>query len=365
VATVEEGDAVKRQLEARLRQYVLGELNEERRLELEERLIVEPNLFELLGPTEDELVEDYLENVLTPRERVAFERYFLTNEDRRWQLGFAKLMKEHASTIVPDATELVHASVVDPVVRRRSDSAGDRPAEDARPFNERKEANLSWANFAHGARFLGRSQMWTGALAASLLILLMGSAWFGIRARNVGQELGRLQAEHQLEQRERRDLQGRLERLSAQAQALQTKLESERRLREMVEARGTGEQVHETLLPRIELPPMFVVATGLLRSGGSMTRIAIPANAPLIRLRLELPANDYPLYRAVIYDAQAGELWAQSQLTARVDDRRAAVTVTLPSKLLPRGDYQLVLSGFDRGQEPERVAAYSVRVTTP
>ena len=37
---------------------------------------MEPDLFELLGPTEDELVEDYLENVLTPKERVAFERHF-------------------------------------------------------------------------------------------------------------------------------------------------------------------------------------------------------------------------------------------------------------------------------------------------
>ena len=96
-----------------------------------------------------------------------------------------------------------------------------------------------------------------------------------------------------------------------------------------------------------------------------MTRIVIPADAPLIRLRLMLPTNDYSLYRAVIYNGQAEELWAQSQLTARADDRRVAVTVTLPSKLLPRGDYQLILSGFDRGQEPERVAAYSVRVTTP
>ena len=96
-----------------------------------------------------------------------------------------------------------------------------------------------------------------------------------------------------------------------------------------------------------------------------MTRIAIPADAPLIRLRLELRGNDYPLYRAVIYDAQAEELWVQSQLAARADDRGAAVTIILPSKLLPRGDYQLVLNGLEQGQQPERVAAYSVRVTTP
>lgn len=339
---------VKRQLEARLRQYVLGELDDERRVEVEERLIMDPELFELLGPTEDELVEDYLENVLTPKERVAFERHFLTNEDRRWHLGFAQLMKEK-------------------VVQRPSDDAvAVAVAEGGRRIDGRSESGVeSWASLARHGLFAGHGQMWAGALAASLVVLLAGSVWFVVRERGLSNELDRLQAEHQLEQRERRDLQRRLEGLSGQAQALQTELDSERRLRGLVEVRRPGEQVHETLLPRIELPPLFVVATGLLRSGGSMTRIVIPADAPLIRLRLMLPTNDYSLYRAVIYNGQAEELWAQSQLTARADDRRVAVTVTLPSKLLPRGDYQLILSGFDRGQEPERVAAYSVRVTTP
>ena len=130
-------------------------------------------------------------------------------------------------------------------------------------------------------------------------MLLAGSAWFVVRERGLSNELGRLQAEHQLEQRERRDLQTRLESLSAQAQALQTELDSERRLPATVKATGTRALIAEALLPRLQEPPLFVLATGLLRSGGSMARIAIPVNAPLIRLRLELPVNDHTLYRAV------------------------------------------------------------------
>ena len=90
---------------------------------------------------------------------------------------------------------------------------------------------VSWASLARRAGFVGHGQMWSGALAASLVVLLAGSSWFVVRERGVGQELGRLQAEHELEQGERRDLQMRLERLSAQAQALQTELEAERRQR--------------------------------------------------------------------------------------------------------------------------------------
>ncbi len=339
---------VKQQLEARLRQYVLGELDDERRVEIEERLIMDPDLFELLGPTEDELVEDYLENVLTPKEKVAFEQHFLMNEDRRWHLGFVRLMKEK-------------------VVQRRSDDAvADPVAEGSSQLAGRSESgDESWASLARRGLFGGHGQMWAGALAASLVMLLAGSVWFVVRERGLSNELGRLQAEHQLEQRERRDLQTRLESLSAQAQGLQTELDSERRLRETVKPTSTRALIPEALLPRLQEPPVFVLATGLLRSAGSMARVAIPVNAPLIRLRLELPGNDHTLYRAVIYDAEAQELWAQSQLTAQAGDGGATVTITVPSTLLPRGDYQLVVSGFDRGTQPERVGAYTVRVTTP
>jgi hypothetical protein len=71
------------------------------------------------------------------------------------------------------------------------------------------------------------------------------------------------------------------------------------------------------------------------------------------------------LYRAVLYDAQAEEIWVQSKLSARADGGRAAVTVVLPSQLLPRGDYQLKLSGIDQGRQTEPVAAYGLRVTGP
>lgn len=358
---------MKKQLDARLRSYVLGELDEERRVELEERLIMEPDLFELLGPEEDELVEDYLEDVLTPQEKAAFEQQFLTNDDRRWQVGFVRLMKEHASSMTADATKRGHVSLADPiaaqVVVRPPTNAVAGGIGSIQPRSEPKIE--SWRRLVHRPGFSWHREMRLAAMAASLLALVAGSSWFVVRERSVGQELGQLRAKHELEQGERRLLQTQVERLSAQAQALQTQLEAERRQRGPTEMGGLPEHVHDTRPPARPSSPLFALATGLLRSGGRMTRIAIPADAPVIRLRLELRGTDYPLYRVVLYDAQAEELWAQSQLTAQADDRGAAVTVILPSKLLPRGDYELVLSGVDRGQQLERVGAYIVRVTAP
>jgi hypothetical protein len=352
---------VKPQLEATLRQYVLGELDEEARVDLEERLVTEPDLFELLGPTEDELAEEYLENVLSATERTGFEGHFLISEERRWQLGFLRLLKDRASTIVSDGAEQAAIALVDPIVQRRSDSAGT-----ADPMKARRDPSVvSWATLARSTGFFRHHPMWAASLAASVAILLAGNAWFVFRGKSLGDELGRLRAEHQVEQRAQRGLQTRLDRLSAQALALRTELESERQQGEAIEARGPHVQTQGVRPTRAQAPPLFVLATGLLRSEGSMTRIAIPPDAPLIRLRLELSAVDYPLYRAVLYDAQGEEIWAQSKLSARASDGRAAVTVVLPSLLLPPGDYQLKLSGTDGTEVPESVAAFAFRATAP
>ena len=167
---------------------------------------MEPDLFERLGPSEDELVEDYLENVLTPKERVAFERHFLTNEDRRWQLGFVRLMKEHGSSMVSDDTEVAHVSLAARIGQRASDGAtASNISEGVGPVEARSEpAAARWASFARKAGNHRARPDGAGALAASLVVLLAGSTWSVVTERSVGRELRQLRAEHELEQGKRR-----------------------------------------------------------------------------------------------------------------------------------------------------------------
>jgi hypothetical protein len=353
---------VKPQLDATLRHYVLGELDEDTRGELEERLVTEPDLFELLGPTEDDLIEEYLENVLSPSEKAGFERHFLTNEERRSRLGFVRLLKNRASTTFSTGAEQTNSSLIDPIVQRPSDGA---EAEAAGAMKAGGQASAgTWTALARSTRVFRLHPMWTGSLAACVAILLAGNAWFLFRSQSLGDELGRLRAEHQAERREQSGLQMRVDR--ALAQALQTELESARQQRATIEPRAALTQTQQARPTGAQAPPLFVLATGILRGeGGEMTRIAIPPDAPLIRLRLELSREDYPLYRAVLYDAQADEIWMQSKVAARSGDGRTAVTVVLPSELLPRGDYHIKLSGIDQAGLQERVAAYSFRVTAP
>jgi hypothetical protein len=353
---------VARDFDATLKRYVLGELDEEPRLDLEERLVKEPELFELLGPAEDELAEEYLEDVLSPAERARFERHFLTNEDRRWQLEFVQLLKDRASAMVPPGPEQSALSPAGPAVQ-----GGSSSVDAAAPLLARAHSGVTpWAILKGSTGLLRLRSMQAGSLTALMAVLVAGNVWFAFRGRNAGTELVRLRAENQVEQRELHNLQMRADQMAAEAQALKDtvkQLESERP-HETTAVRAPyvlTEGLHSSRAP----VPMFVLSTGLLRSEGSVTRIVIPSDAQLIGLRLELPRDDYPRYRAVLYDAEAEEIWVQSKLIARTGDGRGAVTVVLPSELLSRGDYQLKLSGTNRVGSPQSVAAYSFRVATP
>jgi anti-sigma factor RsiW len=65
--------------ERTLKAYVLGNLDEDLRVELEELLVTDPDAFEALGVIEDELVEEYLDGTGSPSERRSFEERYLAS----------------------------------------------------------------------------------------------------------------------------------------------------------------------------------------------------------------------------------------------------------------------------------------------
>jgi CHAT domain-containing protein len=82
-----------------IKQYLLGELApENRRQELEERILTDDEFFEEILVAEDELTDQYLDGALTDRERERFENHFLSTPERRQKLNFARAMKRYIST---------------------------------------------------------------------------------------------------------------------------------------------------------------------------------------------------------------------------------------------------------------------------
>jgi hypothetical protein len=78
-------------------QYLLGELSEEERLELEDRYLADPDLFHELLEVETDLYEDYARGKMSAREQRKFERQFLTAQRGRERLALLRSLGNHVS----------------------------------------------------------------------------------------------------------------------------------------------------------------------------------------------------------------------------------------------------------------------------
>ena len=78
------------------RQYLLGELSDERRDQLEERLFSDDEFFQELLATEDELIEAAIGKELTTAEADRFEKHFLITPERKEKLQFRRALQRVA-----------------------------------------------------------------------------------------------------------------------------------------------------------------------------------------------------------------------------------------------------------------------------
>lgn len=315
------------EFERTLRGYVLGTLEEEARLQLEERLVRDPDAFEGLGVVEDELTEEYLDGTLTDAEKRDFERHSLSSPERRRVPEFFSALKARASISAAGQS------------RARGDSA-------------------SWL------RPLSLQPAWLGAAAAVLVASLTANVWLAMRApsREVPAEVPAELSEEPARPSPAIAAEPSstlLAELTAASRELQTQLDAERR--EHARAKRLLQTFERAAATPKTTIPTFALAHQLLRSGGSLARVVVPPDVDVVRLVLDLPADEYPLYRAALQDVDGDEIWAQSKLKAESTDEQIVVALLVPASVLVRGDYQMKVSGLTGSGELEGLATYTFR----
>jgi hypothetical protein len=82
---------------AKVRRYLLGQLTNEERGELEQRLFQDAELYEELEIAEAELCDAYAAGKIREADRPAFEELFLNNPDRKDNLRFARALRRYAN----------------------------------------------------------------------------------------------------------------------------------------------------------------------------------------------------------------------------------------------------------------------------
>ena len=132
------------EIQDQIKRYLLGELDDGTRAQVEQRLLSDGEVFEELLVAEDEIIDDYASGRLDPEERADFEAHFLATPDRQQKLRFARALHRHAMTL---ANEL--ETVKRPVIRSLWSS---------RPW-------LSWV-----------------ATTVAVLALIVGTVWY-LRSR--------------------------------------------------------------------------------------------------------------------------------------------------------------------------------------
>lgn len=259
-----------------LERYVLGEVSDDERAEVERRYFADDEVFDQLVDVQNDLFDSYVQGTLPPAERKRFEERFLTSSSGMERVEFARALR-----------------------RKTAARSGRRPV---------------------SLRRL--------AIAASVAIIAFAAAWmiFSLQRRPVPP-----QAES---------------RPQAPSTPVMAKTQT---------APPQGEQVPAALVTVLLTP-------GGTRESEAATPLVLRPAPQWVRVELVLEDGRYDSYAAELQDVEGRALWKEQSLQARTTRSGRTVALSVPAKLLPPGDYVVVLQGIRRGKASE-INNYTFTVT--
>jgi hypothetical protein len=309
--------------------YLLGELPEQEQIQLEEQYFGDDDWFEQLLASEEELIDDYVQGLLSQRERERFEKYFLTTPQRRERVEFAKTLQRYAA-------------------EEQKESA---PAA-AAPSPQPERWWRSVLNF-----LLAPHPVLQPAFAMAVVVLMLGSSWLFVQTMRLQDQLAQFEMEQTEELERRRSLQQQTDEQREQSRELASELENAKRLRLQLE-----EQLAKAPL-RQPATVSFALSAGALRDIEGAKRLAIPRGAEMVQLQPDFDDDgEYKSYRAVLKTAEGEEVWSQGMLQARTTDAGKTVLLNVPALVFGENDYILTLIGVTADKVPEVVESYSFSV---
>src|SRR5690242_2863412 len=86
------------EVQERLRRYLLGQLSDDVREEVEQDFLSREEVFQELLMLEDELIDEYLSGKLKATDRRAFEQHFLATQERNEKLKFGRAFNRYVSS---------------------------------------------------------------------------------------------------------------------------------------------------------------------------------------------------------------------------------------------------------------------------
>jgi hypothetical protein len=263
--------------------YLLGEVSDGERAELEEKYFADDEFFEQLVEAQNDLVDAYLAGSLTAAERKRFEERFLTTNAASESVKFADALRH-----------MVAVQRVEPVRRSRFD-------------------------------------MRTLAIAASAAFIFILTGWLVISSQ----------------------------RRETSATGPRPTIARQERRPAPVPDRSTpppqSSPVREAPLVTLLLTP------GSTRDSDATQPLELRAAPQFVRLELVLEENRFESYKAELQDVEGRRLFEETSLSPEAGRSGRMIVMRVPAKLLPPGDYIVLLYGIRNGSARE-VSNYTFTV---
>ena len=304
--------------------YLLGELSESERADLERRYFADSAFFERLSQCESDLMDDYARGRLSPETRERFEKAYLADPERRARLRFsealvAKLDRELSPGLIPQEAE-----------------------------------TTSWWQKLF-VPFIGGQ----GALAFSfavLLLMVLGSAWLLLRTSRLRNELAQTRATEAAREQHERELQQQLIDEQARNQQLMAELDRER-------SQPTPEIGIAS--PKNTAPAfvsLLLVASGVRGAETKSPTLSIAAGTQEVRIELKTAENEYQSYQLELHAVGGKPIFDRKSVKPTIRKSGANFRFAVPASKFTSGDYILTLKGVMPSGEVEDVSKSLFRV---
>lgn len=307
-----------------LTRFLLDELDERERAEVEDRLLSETEFYEQMLGREAELTDAYVCGELSPGERERFEKSFFASRDRRKRVEFAQGLADSATLLQREESTKPDSAVAPVMTRSRGWLASlfaQRPA-------------------------LGY------AMAAAVMVVIGLGVWFAVERMRARVEPQRAGTNGAPSPGPKQDDSGVASRQPDEGTPLPG---SDNATPGVSQTPARDDQATRPAFATMTLMP------GSLRDGAGKN-LFIPRGSTHLRLRLQLEDDNYRSYNALLSTPEGRTVWAGA---ARKDREKNAqfVTLIVPAASLARGDYIIELTGTTAGARSEAAAQYSFRVT--
>ncbi|MEP6912899.1 MAG: hypothetical protein ABI923_09105 [bacterium] len=317
--------------------YLLGDLAEDEKARMEEAFFADDAKFDELELAEDELIDAYVRNELSPEQQRQFEAKSAKSPRLLERVNFARALAEKADSL--------------------SSPESEPSIEPARSFSSRAAPKTRW----WGGFFAQQPAFRTAMAACCVLILVVGivlvSGWWRRRSEP-------LASEEAASQRQKEELQ----RSTNLRESPTPELQQSTNLREPPSQelqRSTNLKEPTNRQPVRSTFATVFLTPGSLRSGDSgQSKLTIGSGTTTARVHLALEKNDYRTYSAQVKTADGKVVFRKSGLRPHNTGSDPRLLLSVPARSLTPGDYIVHVDGVTTSGQVEGVNDYPFRVVT-